>query len=79
MLRFFVQPLPPAYIQEQELFLLLLGRGGFDWLSIQHMTIAERLFFVRELNKVKEEEERLRKEAETAAANAKARGPTSSR
>ena len=60
-----MQPLPLKYVQQQEFFLLLAGRGGFDWYSIQEMPIAERYFFVRELEEMlkKEEEERARQEA----------------
>lgn len=62
-----MQPLPLKYVQQQELLLLLGGKGAFDYHSIQTMPIYERMFFVRELEELAQREEEERAKAEAMA------------
>jgi len=47
---------------------MLHGNGGFNYVSIEEMLVAERYFFVNELRKHYEELERMRREEEAKQA-----------
>ncbi len=57
-------PLDPKLIPEQEMFLMLHGNGGFNYVSIEEMLVSERYFFVNELKNHYEELEKMRREEE---------------
>lgn len=63
-----MRPLHVEHIPQQELFLVLFGNGGFDWTSIQMMTVAERMYYVKSVQKYLEEKEKAQRDAEMRAA-----------